>query len=312
MVKTNQILSKIAIDLDIKQKLNRGETLTPEEIKILEEDKRQKPEHLSERYTLTNSEKLKDFISRIPSSEGKIITTFTASKLLGFNDKESFVNYITLKDVSPLTTFDIQEYFAAWRLKDIEKYIKTARIEQEFATVKVIMEEKIPEKKEEMAKLQEIIKKLEPEYHRLVSRPEIKQELYQHVIDKFNDIKSQFDEKKRELKRLKRIVDLSIKKVKDLSNKISLSKNAEYTQLSQNEIPDKDKDIIKALTSLKEEIEAIYWYHERVITTKNKKLKVILTHNRDEEMEHAAKALEWVRKQMPEMNKILKKELFSK
>ena len=48
--------------------------------------------------------------------------------------------------------------------------------------------------------------------------------------------------------------------------------------------------------SLREELEAIDWYQERVDLTKDTELKHILEHNRDEEKEHAAMLIEWLRK----------------
>ena len=71
------------------------------------------------------------------------------------------------------------------------------------------------------------------------------------------------------------------------------------------------KDYIRALTSMKEEIEAVDWYQQRMDATKDKQLKKILKHNRDEEMEHAAMTLEWLRRQLPELGEELKSYLFT-
>ncbi|PJC47703.1 MAG: ferritin [Parcubacteria group bacterium CG_4_9_14_0_2_um_filter_35_11] len=48
--------------------------------------------------------------------------------------------------------------------------------------------------------------------------------------------------------------------------------------------------------SLREELEAVDWYQERIDLTKDTELKHILEHNRDEEKEHAAMLIEWLRK----------------
>lgn len=56
------------------------------------------------------------------------------------------------------------------------------------------------------------------------------------------------------------------------------------------------KDLERARQSLIEELEAINWYQERVEVAKNSDLKKILEHNRDEEKEHAAMLIEWLRK----------------
>ena len=44
-------------------------------------------------------------------------------------------------------------------------------------------------------------------------------------------------------------------------------------------------------------MEAVDWYNQRVDGCSNQELKSILAHNRDEEKEHAAMLLEWIRRQ---------------
>lgn len=61
-------------------------------------------------------------------------------------------------------------------------------------------------------------------------------------------------------------------------------------------LSEETKDLERARQSLIEELQAINWYQERVEVTKNKDLKRILEHNRDEEKEHAAMLIEWIRK----------------
>jgi len=61
-------------------------------------------------------------------------------------------------------------------------------------------------------------------------------------------------------------------------------------------LTDETKDLERARQSLIEELEAVNWYQERVETTKNPELKKILEHNRDEEKEHVAMLIEWIRK----------------
>ncbi len=55
-------------------------------------------------------------------------------------------------------------------------------------------------------------------------------------------------------------------------------------------------DLKKARQSLIEELEAINWYETRIESAQDNELKKILGHNRDEEKEHAAMLLEWIRK----------------
>ncbi len=77
------------------------------------------------------------------------------------------------------------------------------------------------------------------------------------------------------------------------------------------ELQGQDRDIIRALNSLKEEIEAVDWYHQRAATTDNEALRKILIHNRDEEIEHACMALEWLRRIMPKWDEELRTYLFT-
>ncbi|MDY0317601.1 MAG: ferritin-like domain-containing protein [Candidatus Izemoplasmatales bacterium] len=75
-------------------------------------------------------------------------------------------------------------------------------------------------------------------------------------------------------------------------------------------LDDETRDITRALKSLIEELEAVDWYNQRVNVTKDEELKAILKHNRDEEVEHAAMTLEWIRRKMPVFDKELKDNLF--
>lgn len=55
-------------------------------------------------------------------------------------------------------------------------------------------------------------------------------------------------------------------------------------------------EIHRAVVSLLEELEAIDWYQQRIDAARDEELKEILAHNRDEEKEHAAMSLEWLRR----------------
>lgn len=61
------------------------------------------------------------------------------------------------------------------------------------------------------------------------------------------------------------------------------------------------KDEHRALTSMQEELEAVDWYGQRVDAATDEELKAILAHNRDEEIEHFAMLLEWLRRRSPKM-----------
>lgn len=82
-----------------------------------------------------------------------------------------------------------------------------------------------------------------------------------------------------------------------------------YEPLDQ--LTDATKDMHRAITSLREELEAVDAYNQRVDACKNNDLKAILAHNRDEEKEHAAMLLEWIRRQDPAFDKELKDYLFT-
>jgi ferritin-like protein len=78
-----------------------------------------------------------------------------------------------------------------------------------------------------------------------------------------------------------------------------------------SELSDKTRDMHRAITSLMEELEAVDWYNQRVDACKNQELRSILAHNRDEEKEHAAMVLEWIRRQDPAFDTELKDYLFT-
>ncbi|MEE4239992.1 MAG: encapsulin-associated ferritin-like protein [Desulfopila sp.] len=71
------------------------------------------------------------------------------------------------------------------------------------------------------------------------------------------------------------------------------------------------KDMHRAIMSLMEEMEAVDWYDQRIEVCRDKELKAILEHNRDEEKEHAAMILEWIRRHDKAFDKELKDYLFS-
>ncbi len=66
-----------------------------------------------------------------------------------------------------------------------------------------------------------------------------------------------------------------------------------------------------AISSLREELEAIDWYRQRADDTDDEELKAILLHNAKEEIEHACLALEWIRRTDPLFDKELREYLFT-
>lgn len=78
-----------------------------------------------------------------------------------------------------------------------------------------------------------------------------------------------------------------------------------------DQLSDTTKDMHRAITSLMEEFEAVDWYNQRVDACTDPELKAILVHNRDEEKEHAAMVLEWIRRRDPKLDKELREILLT-
>jgi uncharacterized protein len=66
-----------------------------------------------------------------------------------------------------------------------------------------------------------------------------------------------------------------------------------------------------AITSLREELDAVDWYRQRADDTEDPELREILLHNMREEMEHACMVLEWMRRRNPEFERYLRTYLFT-
>jgi ferritin-like protein len=79
----------------------------------------------------------------------------------------------------------------------------------------------------------------------------------------------------------------------------------------ENELSAAARDMKRAVASLMEELQAAAWYDMRVETSKDPRLKAVLAHNRDEEKEHAAMLLEWIRRNDAVQAKALKDYLFT-
>ncbi len=77
------------------------------------------------------------------------------------------------------------------------------------------------------------------------------------------------------------------------------------------DLSDETRDMHRAIVSLMEELEAVDWYNQRADACKDPELRAILAHNRDEEKEHAAMVLEWIRRRDARLSKELKEYLFT-
>jgi ferritin-like protein len=86
--------------------------------------------------------------------------------------------------------------------------------------------------------------------------------------------------------------------------------SSETLHEAREDLPEEVIDKHRAITSLIEEFDAVDWYDQRAAVTTDEELKAILLHNRDEEMEHAAMVLEWLRRRYPVIDEELRNYLF--
>lgn len=83
------------------------------------------------------------------------------------------------------------------------------------------------------------------------------------------------------------------------------------TTLHEENLPPEVIDRHRAIVSMMEELEAVDWYDQRASATADDDLREILGHNRDEEKEHFAMTLEWLRRRDPKMDEHLRTYLFT-
>jgi ferritin-like protein len=81
--------------------------------------------------------------------------------------------------------------------------------------------------------------------------------------------------------------------------------------LHEDGLPPDVVDRHRAIVSIMEELEAVDWYDQRVAASTDPELAEVLAHNRDEEKEHAAMTLEWLRRRDPVLDKMLRTYLFT-
>jgi ferritin-like protein len=81
--------------------------------------------------------------------------------------------------------------------------------------------------------------------------------------------------------------------------------------LHEDNLAPKTIDQHRAYVSLQEELEAADWYNQRFEAATDPELAAILAHNRDEEKEHAAMVLEWLRRGDPKLDEHLRTYLFT-
>ena len=59
------------------------------------------------------------------------------------------------------------------------------------------------------------------------------------------------------------------------------------------------RNLHRAIVSLCEELQAVDWYQQRAEACSDPELREVITHNKNEEVEHAMMTLEWIRRQIP-------------
>jgi ferritin-like protein len=97
---------------------------------------------------------------------------------------------------------------------------------------------------------------------------------------------------------------------KDQPKQVEPMSNEGYHE-SVDGLDEASRDLHRALVSLMEELEAVDWYQQRVVSTGDEELRRILAHNRDEEKEHAAMVLEWLRRRDAQLDGQLRAMLFT-
>lgn len=84
----------------------------------------------------------------------------------------------------------------------------------------------------------------------------------------------------------------------------------EYHEPPQELTPE-TRDLHRAFCTLVEELEAIDWYLHRLDVSQDPDLKAMMAHNQNEECEHAAMALEYLRRRVPKLDEYLRQYLFT-
>ena len=80
---------------------------------------------------------------------------------------------------------------------------------------------------------------------------------------------------------------------------------------STDQLKPETMDRHRAIVSIMEELDAVDWYDQRIDAAGDDELKAILAHNRDEEKEHAAMVLEWLRRRDGALDRQLRDYLFT-
>lgn len=76
------------------------------------------------------------------------------------------------------------------------------------------------------------------------------------------------------------------------------------------DLPQEAIEYHRIIKSVIEELEAVDWYNQRAAATEDEDVRKIVSHNRDEEIEHACMGLEWLRRNNEVWDEYLREFLF--
>jgi len=76
-------------------------------------------------------------------------------------------------------------------------------------------------------------------------------------------------------------------------------------------LTEETRNMHRAIVSLREELEAIDWYQQRADACSESRLTDVLLHNKNEEIEHAAMLMEWIRRHNDHFDEMMRKYLFT-
>jgi ferritin-like protein len=90
-----------------------------------------------------------------------------------------------------------------------------------------------------------------------------------------------------------------------------MATSSDHFHEAAGDLRSETRDRHRAIVSLVEELDAVDWYDQRIDATEDETLREILRHNRDEEKEHAAMLLEWLRRRDHTWDGLLRRHLFT-
>lgn len=79
----------------------------------------------------------------------------------------------------------------------------------------------------------------------------------------------------------------------------------------REQLSERSVDMKRAIDSMREELEAIDWYRQRMQATSSPELRGILDHHQREEVEHFVMLLEWCRRNDEDFASMLREYLFT-